>query len=85
MPKIGKTDVRIDNCHHSDGRTWLRVNGRIIFEFSDKDKLGLIDVAKAVYRKLGVKIVDAAAMLASARLFTYNHPQFVRPYQWYGN
>ncbi len=80
---MGKTqdNMRLEAIEHSDGRFWLRKNGRIIYEDLHRPAIG--ELAKLVFRKVGGTLGKAFGLLSEAmdKPILMKHPQFVRPYE----
>lgn len=79
---IYKTTKQLDFFQHTDGRSWLRLDGEVIAEAHNG--MDVPFVARAHYRKFGAKIVDAVVTIqeAMANAIAVSHPQFSRPYEY---
>lgn len=85
MPKE-KTAMKLESIRHSDGRFWLRKNGRIIYSeiLHPEQEPHAGEVAGLVYRALGCKIVEAIELvqpLIERPTVRVTHPAYVQPYQ----
>lgn len=85
MPKE-KATMKLESIRHTDGRFWLRKNGRIIYgEVLQPDvEPHAGEVASIVYRSLGCKIVEAIELinpLIERPTVRVSHPGYVQPYQ----
>jgi hypothetical protein len=71
----------LEMFQHSDGRRWVRLNGRLITP--TLYGASLQEIASLIYRKLRTTIAEAAKQLTSCTVIEVTHPQFVQPYQFY--
>lgn len=78
---MNNDQMKLEAIQHTDGRFWLRKNGRIIYE--DIQKPTTEELAKVTYRKIGGTIMKAYELLTIplAVMRVVTHPQFVRPYE----
>lgn len=66
--------------HVPTGRTWLRYNGRILYEAID-DNLTSLELASMLRKRMKLTVLETAEAISAARQhpIKITHPQFVRP------